>query len=64
MQSVSSRVWIRVVVSISNDNNHYTADTSFITDSKNIKGKLFTAELNSTQQEAVTLSTVEIDSDP
>ena len=28
MQSVSSRIWTRVAVSISNDDNHYTTDTS------------------------------------
>ena len=31
MQSVSSRIWTRVVVSISYDDNHYTTDTSLIT---------------------------------
>ena len=29
MQSVSSRIWIRVAVSISYDDNHYTTATSF-----------------------------------
>ena len=29
MQSVSSRIWTRVAVSISYDNNHYTAGTSY-----------------------------------
>ena len=28
MQSVSSRIWTRVAVSISDDNNHYTTGTS------------------------------------
>ena len=28
MQSVSSRIWTRVAVSISYDDNHYTTDTS------------------------------------
>ena len=28
MQSVSSRIWIRVTVSISYDDNHYTTGTS------------------------------------
>ena len=28
MQSVSSKIWTRVVVSISYDDNHYTTDTS------------------------------------
>ena len=28
MQSVASRVWTRVAVSISNDDNHYTTGTS------------------------------------
>ena len=28
MQSVSSRIWTHVAVSISNDDNHYTTDTS------------------------------------
>ena len=28
MQSVLSRIWTRVAVSISNDDNHYTTDTS------------------------------------
>ena len=28
MQSISSRIWTRVVVSISYDDNHYTTDTS------------------------------------
>ena len=28
MQSVSSRIWTRVVVSISYDDNHYTTGTS------------------------------------
>ena len=28
MQSVSSRIWTRVTVSISYDNNHYTMGTS------------------------------------
>ena len=28
MQSVSSRIWTRVAVSISYDNNHYTMGTS------------------------------------
>ena len=27
MQSVSSRIWTRVAVSISNDDNHYTMGT-------------------------------------
>ena len=27
MQSVSSRIWTRVAVSISDDDNHYTTDT-------------------------------------
>ena len=30
MQSVSSRIWTRVAVSISYDNNHYTTGTSTI----------------------------------
>ena len=30
MQSVSSRIWTRVAVSISYDDNHYTTDTSII----------------------------------
>ena len=30
MQSVSSRIWIRVTVSISCDNNHYTTGTSIL----------------------------------
>ena len=29
MQSVSSRIWTRVAVSISYDDNHYTTGTSF-----------------------------------
>ena len=29
MQSVSSRIWTRVAVSMSYDDNHYTMDTSF-----------------------------------
>ena len=29
MQSVSSRIWTRVAVSISYDDNHYTMGTSF-----------------------------------
>ena len=29
MQSVSSRIWTRVTVSISYDDNHYTTGTSF-----------------------------------
>ena len=29
MQSVSSRIWTRVVVSIFYDDNHYTTDTIF-----------------------------------
>ena len=29
MQSVSSRIWTRVAKSISYDDNHYTADTSY-----------------------------------
>ena len=28
MQSVSSKIWTRVAVSISNDDNHYTTDTT------------------------------------
>ena len=28
MQSVSSKIWTRVAVSISNDDNHYTTGTS------------------------------------
>ena len=31
MQSVSSRIWTRVAVSISYDDNHYTTGTSFYT---------------------------------
>ena len=31
MQSVSSRIWTRVAVSISYDDNHYTTNTSGIT---------------------------------
>ena len=30
MQSVSSRIWTRVAVSISYDDNHYTTDTIYI----------------------------------
>ena len=30
MQSVSSRIWTRVAVSISYDDNHYTTSTSII----------------------------------
>ena len=30
MQLVSSRIWTRVVVSISYDDNHYTTGTSYI----------------------------------
>ena len=30
MQSVSSRIWTRVAVSISYDDNDYTTDTSFV----------------------------------
>ena len=30
MQSVSSRIWTRVAVCISYDDNHYTTDTSKI----------------------------------
>ena len=30
MQSVSSRIWTRVAVSISFDDNHYTTGTSFL----------------------------------
>ena len=30
MQSVSSRIWTRVAVSISYDDNHYTTSTSYI----------------------------------
>ena len=33
MQSVSSRIWTRVVVSISNDDNHYTTSTSIMSES-------------------------------
>ena len=29
MQSVSSRIWTRVAVSISYDDNHYTTGTSY-----------------------------------
>ena len=32
MQSVLSRIWTRVAVSISNDDNHYTTGTSFEVD--------------------------------
>ena len=31
MQSVSARIWTRVAVSISYDDNHYTTDTSLYT---------------------------------
>ena len=37
MQSVSSRIWTRVAVSISYDDNHYTTGTSFI--NRQEKGK-------------------------
>ena len=30
MQSVSSKIWTRVTVSISHDDNHYTTDTYLI----------------------------------
>ena len=30
MQSVSSRIWTHVAVSISYDDNHYTTGTSFV----------------------------------
>ena len=30
MQSVSSKIWTRVAVSISYDNNHYTTGTYYI----------------------------------
>ena len=30
MQSISSRIWTRVAVSISHDDNHYTTGTSSI----------------------------------
>ena len=33
MQSVSSRIWTHVVVSISYDYNHYTTSTSYLFDS-------------------------------
>ena len=33
MQSVSSKIWTRVAVSISYDDNHYTTGTSAITSS-------------------------------
>ena len=36
MQSVSSRIWIRVTVSISRDDNHYTTGTSKNIDSNNL----------------------------
>ena len=31
MQLVSARIWTRVAVSISNDDNHYTTGTSEVT---------------------------------
>ena len=37
MQSVSSRIWTRVAVSISYDDNHYTAGTSKIVDCYKVK---------------------------
>ena len=41
MQSISSRIWTRVTVSISYDNNHYTTGTSkksyVMTDGRNQK---------------------------
>ena len=39
MQPVSSRIWTRVVVSISNDDNHYTTGTSMCF---NQRGDIFT----------------------
>ena len=30
MQAVSSRIWTRVAVSISYDDNHYTTDTAYL----------------------------------
>ena len=41
MQSVSSKIWTRVVVSISYDDNHYTTGTSLILIGKTLEGKSF-----------------------
>ena len=37
MQSVSSRIWTRVAVSISYDDNHYTTGTSYLNQSDLLK---------------------------
>ena len=36
MQSVSSRIWTRVAVSISYDDNHYTTDTLYMMYRQNV----------------------------
>ena len=37
MQSVSSRIWTRVAVSISNDDNDYTTGTSYFFANDNLR---------------------------
>ena len=37
MQSVSSRIWTRVAVSISYDDNHYTTGTSILSNTLHIQ---------------------------
>ena len=40
MQSVSSRIWTRVAVSISYDDNHYTTGTSCVAKYKLLKDRV------------------------
>ena len=48
MQSVSSRIWTRIAVSISYDVNHYTTGTEFhIKDYKDNSGWFYYKQLNS-----------------
>ena len=39
MQSVSSRIWTRVAVSISYDDKHYTTGTSYVDHASAVKKK-------------------------
>ena len=46
MQSVSPRIWTRVAVSISYDDNNYTVDTSFAFIVITFSSKLYQAQVN------------------
>ena len=55
MQSVSSRIWTRVTVSISYDDNHYTTGTSLREHNYNRKGNCLTPGRSHRKQKSLNL---------